>query len=404
MHRTLLGLMTVSLGSLMMIACASKSGLSSHGQTGIGGATGSGGVQATGGHSGAGGAVSGAGGTTSTADLDACSSDADCTESCTWITTPTDSSQCNAQWCCGLPVVSKKRCEANQAAWAAYCPNRSPTDGDCPCAVSVCVVQGGTITHGCIGGKCDVLCVPSIGGSGGDVALPLGTGGISGNGGGSGLGGANMGSGGILGAGGAFGGGGTHGSGGVGGVGGVTGNGGLTGSGKVPTNHRPSDAQCSEPAGPGNCGCSACTSQICVADASCIETCSSDASCTKGVNGRCNRLGDSAMCQCTYDECAGDSDCPSGQTCACHGSPYMYNEDNFCIAGNCRIDSDCGKGGYCSPSGDISVVGYYCHTPQDSCTNDNDCPACSGGLANQPRCVYSNSGGSWQCQCIMMPF
>jgi hypothetical protein len=34
------------------------------------------------------------------------------------------------------------------------------------------------------------------------------------------------------------------------------------------------------------------------------------------------------------------------ETCACHGSPYMYSVDNLCILGNCRIDSDCGKGGY----------------------------------------------------------
>ena len=212
--------------------------------------------------------------------------------------------------------------------------------------------------------------------------------------------GGSAGTGGLGGTGGSKGRGGSMGTGGTPG----SGSGGQPSSGVAPTNHRPSDAQCSQPAGPGNCGCSDCTRQICVADASCIETCTSDASCTKGVNGRCNHLGGSATCQCTYDECAGDSDCPSGKTCACHGSPYMYNDNNFCIAGNCRIDSDCGKGGYCSPSGDASIVGYYCHTPQDSCTNDNDCPTCSGGLANQPRCVYSNSGGSWQCQCIVMPF
>ena len=109
---------------------------------GAGGVTETGGALAAGGMSGGGGTL-GSGGATSTADLDACSSDADCTESCIWITAPTDSSQCNARWCCGLPFVSKKRCEANQAAWAAYCPNRSPTDGDCPCVVGMRAAQGG---------------------------------------------------------------------------------------------------------------------------------------------------------------------------------------------------------------------------------------------------------------------
>jgi hypothetical protein len=181
----------------------------SGGVTGAGGSTSasggvasSGGIRAAGGMNGTGGSISASGGSTSTADLDACSSDSDCTESCTWITAPTDSSQCNAQWCCGQPFVSKKRCEANQAAWAAYCPNRSPTDMHCPCAISMCEIHGGTITQGCIGGKCDVLCVPSVGGAGGSTVIPLGSGGYSGNDGTGGMGGANTGSGSIGGMGG----------------------------------------------------------------------------------------------------------------------------------------------------------------------------------------------------------
>lgn len=174
------------------------------------------------------------------------------------------------------------------------------------------------------------------------------------------------------------------------------------GSHPAAINHRQDEAQCSEPVGPGVCGCSSCSGVGCCSGPE--FTCMSDASCTRGVNGRCNGNGPVAGCGCTYDRCSGDRDCPGNETCACHGSPYMYGVDNFCIQGNCRVDSDCGKGGYCSPSGAWSVVGYYCHTPQDTCTNDNECTSqnCSGD-PGEPRCVYSSSAGRWQCQCIPIP-
>src|SRR5207237_924742 len=72
---------------------------------------------------------------------------------------------------------------------------------------------------------------------------------------------------------------------------------------------------------------------------------------------------------------------------------YTYGGDNFCVAGNCRIDSDCGINGFCSASGEPSIVGYFCHTPQDTCINDNDCSAhdCRN-TPSEPRCVYSRSG------------
>ncbi|MHB8417556.1 MAG: hypothetical protein ACYDCL_05745 [Myxococcales bacterium] len=167
----------------------------------------------------------------------------------------------------------------------------------------------------------------------------------------------------------------------------------------APINHRPNDAQCSTPAGPGSCGCSD--------GGSCSGAefqCTGDSSCTQGVNGRCDGNGPIAGCSCNYDQCSGDGDCPSNETCACHGSPYKFG-GNACIPGNCRVDSDCGDGGYRSPSPDFSVVGYFCHTPQDACSNDGDCtpensgPSCEGS----PRCSYSSSAGHWQCQCVVIP-
>jgi len=82
----------------------------------------------------------------------------------------------------------------------------------------------------------------------------------------------------------------------------------------------------------------------------------------------------------------------------------MYGSGNSCVAGNCRTDSDCGTNGFCSPSSARSAVGYVCHTPQDTCINDDGCPTedCRSTPA-EPRCVYSGSAGHWQCQCVPIP-
>ena len=81
---------------------------------------------------------------------------------------------------------------------------------------------------------------------------------------------------------------------------------------------------------------------------------------TAGTNGRCVEQGGGiAFCGCTYDTCVDDAACPTGQTCACHGSPYNGG-GNSCVPGNCRVDTDCGPGGYCSPSGPRGVRKSYC--------------------------------------------
>ncbi|HEY2902752.1 MAG TPA: hypothetical protein VGL59_19380, partial [Polyangia bacterium] len=62
------------------------------------------------------------------------------------------------------------------------------------------------------------------------------------------------------------------------------------------------------------------------------------------------------------------------------------------------VDADCGGNGYCSPTVDfgcgqfIGVVGYYCHTGEDTCTNDADCTNSGGG-----DCRYNPAVGNWSC-------
>lgn len=128
-------------------------------------------------------------------------------------------------------------------------------------------------------------------------------------------------------------------------------------------------------------------------------SCATDAHCTDGVNGRCEERRGTA---CTYDECFEDSECNTGGPCACEGG--FWSDSNACLLGNCRTDADCGDG-YCSPSfgdcGDYAgVIGYYCHTPEDTCIDDADC----GGSDMGPGyCMYRPEVARWACgygQCV----
>jgi hypothetical protein len=132
------------------------------GATSVGGAGGSGGALTAGGTAGTGGSVAVSDGSVTT-DLDSCSNDADCLSSCIWVTAPNDSNQCTAFYCCGMTWLSKKRCEANQAAWSFYCPNQSPQLGECPCAEQ-CTGE----VFACVGGRCASLCPLPIDAAGRD--------------------------------------------------------------------------------------------------------------------------------------------------------------------------------------------------------------------------------------------
>jgi hypothetical protein len=122
--------------------------------------------------------------------------------------------------------------------------------------------------------------------------------------------------------------------------------------------------------------------------------CLNDTWCTAGVNGRCYQEECDCAPACTYDTCATDSDCAQG-VCAC-GAP-VPNEGrlpNVCVPSNCYVDANCGDGGYCSPSphtgcGPWVIAGYYCHTPQDECTNDDQC---AGSL-----CTWAGNLSKWVC-------
>jgi hypothetical protein len=156
--------------------------------------------------------------------------------------------------------------------------------------------------------------------------------------------------------------------------------------------------------------------------ASCADTsgivCKSDADCTAGMNGRCFLNSDPCRTYCSYDECLADTDCPAGQPCMCRTSG-TEKAPNSCVAGSsCATDADCGKCGFCSLSsqrtmlqcslvnpcsgcdaGDtvkctclgVTSEAFACHTMNDECTNDSDCPAMGG------YCAYADDKKHWAC-------
>jgi hypothetical protein len=161
------------------------------------------------------------------------------------------------------------------------------------------------------------------------------------------------------------------------------------------------DADCSVPE-----SCAGCRAACLRLDAGklCLTSapggCWRDTHCTEGENGRCV---DQSGPVCTYDECFTDDECNLGGPCECEAT--YQSGANVCLLGDCRTDADCG-GGYCSPTfgcGDSAgVVGYDCHTPEDTCIDDADCGApITGGF-----CLYRPEVAHWACaygqQCLSL--
>ena len=164
-------------------------------------------------------------------------------------------------------------------------------------------------------------------------------------------------------------------------------------AGRVPHNHRADSNACQGAPAPGNCSFGMGPP----------NACQHDTECTAGSNGRCVLEGGGiAFCQCSYDTCTSDSQCTMGGPCACHGSAFLTG-GNACVPGNCHVDADCGAGGYCSPSqGEAScggLGGYYCHTPNDTCVDDSDCP---GGTTGPQQCIHRATTGRWECGPILL--
>jgi hypothetical protein len=117
--------------------------------------------------------------------------------------------------------------------------------------------------------------------------------------------------------------------------------------------------------------------------------CKTKADCTARPNGRCGHG------HCTYDACYEDKDCKTG-VCMCQEE---NSEGWRCKPGDCSVDADCGAQGFCSPTVDSScgaffgVVGFYCHRPDDECTDDADC----NKEEKHGYCAYFADKKHWAC-------
>jgi hypothetical protein len=181
--------------------------------------------------------------------------------------------------------------------------------------------------------------------------------------------------------------GGAGGGAGAGGGGGDSGNvGGSAGAYQLraPAQHRVASDVCSVDRGAGGagdpvyCGAGGTTGQLCT-----------------GLNPACcvppTQPGFLPVPYCTADQCATDSDCPGTSICSCGGGGTSCTR-NYCQSAGCRVDADCGAGMYCSPSLILCTFSVYtCHTPNDTCADNADCPPGSG------TCNYDENAGRWRC-------
>ncbi len=119
--------------------------------------------------------------------------------------------------------------------------------------------------------------------------------------------------------------------------------------------------------------------------------CTTDADCANAGLYHWCRAG-----ACVPDQCFIDSDCPTGQACACNDQQVGNAvHTNACVMTQCRLDSDCGSGQVCSPTvQDLCSGGgpfFACHSSADTCRVDADC--CTGA----PSCRYQSTVGHWAC-------
>jgi hypothetical protein len=177
------------------------------------------------------------------------------------------------------------------------------------------------------------------------------------------------------------------------GAGGSAGGSGNVGGGagayhlRAPARHRVSSDVCGVDRGAGGtggpvyCGAGGDTGQLCA-----------------GLNPACclppPSPGNLPVPYCTADQCATDADCPGTSICNCGGGGNSCSR-NSCSSAECRVDADCGAGMYCSPSLLLCTFYVYtCHTPNDTCADDADCPPGSG------TCNYDSGTGRWRCYVV----
>jgi hypothetical protein len=116
------------------------------------------------------------------------------------------------------------------------------------------------------------------------------------------------------------------------------------------------------------------------------DDCHTDADCAAKSRCVCGSGGSPARNHCTpLDQCRADRDCGADHVCTCAagGSP------NYCVEGDCHRDEDCANGLRCE--------GSRCHTKNDKCRSQADCPPNSeGGRV----CAFAVESRRWECHVV----
>ncbi|WP_434419266.1 hypothetical protein [Nannocystis pusilla] len=104
---------------------------------------------------------------------------------------------------------------------------------------------------------------------------------------------------------------------------------------------------------------------------------------------------DSRLCDPRFS-CHTDEECGPDKACVCNVTrsddpPYSrpFYRTTSCVWAECRTDADCAFGMRCGVDTQCNhVIGLFCHTPEDGCEGDADCPE---------RCGYSQTDKRWFC-------
>jgi hypothetical protein len=129
--------------------------------------------------------------------------------------------------------------------------------------------------------------------------------------------------------------------------------------------------------------------------------CTSSAECDAGLYGTCSNPGGNDTCSCVYG-CVRDSDCASGQICACGAVGVTFpaglgNPVGTCTWASCNVGT-CGAGQECAEyflsDCPQCVSGFACQTAADQCFSNSDCPGSASGAGS---CALSPDGGARVC-------
>jgi hypothetical protein len=111
---------------------------------------------------------------------------------------------------------------------------------------------------------------------------------------------------------------------------------------------------------------------------------------------------DVGLCDPLFFSCRTDEDCGPGEACVCdvtwgddhpdpgdNSEPEPFYRLTSCVYAECRTDADCPFGLRCGVETECRhIIGLFCHTPEDGCEGDADCPG---------RCGYSYEDKRWFC-------